>query len=209
MRESSGYYDVVGGPNANGTFDYGLFQINEIHKDDSGFNWSLILTPAENARMAYVELTNGGKNFSAWAIPNLDGTITGYASYLQRNAPETYDLFYSRWKKWYDAYPAMLEAAKTLATAGVVSLTNLKPWISNADVKDYQLALRASLTKWIGSAKVNALNPSGATGYYGTQTINMTKEAYLQAQKRNLLLTPTKNTVPNTRLCKVLGLTVV
>lgn len=208
MRESSGYYDVIGGPNGNGTYDYGLFQINELHKNNENIDWSLVLTAAENAKFAYY-LTKGGHNYSAWGLPNDDGTVTGYAASLKKNSPETFDLYYSRWKKWYDAYPSSLAAAKALQTAGVVSLVNLRKWTRNADIKDYQLALRIALTKWVGSATVNTLNPSGATGYFGDQTIAMTKRAYLEAQKRQLLLTPTNNTVPNTALCKVLGLTVI
>lgn len=209
MRESSGYYDIMGGPNENGTYDYGLFQINEIHKNNANVDWSLILTALENSKFAFY-LSKGGQNYSPWALPNVDGSITGYAKYLKDNDPETYELYYSRYKKWWDAYPAMLAAAKALYEAGIVSLSNLKPWLRNADVKDYQTALRRTLTKWVGSAKVNALNPSGATGYYGDQTIAMTKLAYSESLKRKLIsAVPVNNRVPNSRLCKILGLTVV
>lgn len=50
--------------NDNGTTDYGLWQINSIHKADldSG-NWQ---NPTDNARMAYNVFRRAGNSFSPW-----------------------------------------------------------------------------------------------------------------------------------------------
>ncbi len=47
----------------------------------------------------------------------------------------------------------------------MVELRNLRPGLANSDVKRFQVALRLH-----GQAR---LNPSGATGFYGTETIAM------------------------------------
>ena len=53
-----------------------------------------------------------------------------------------------------------------------MSLSSLRPGAKNTHVKIYQDALRAH-----GHAR---LNPSGPTGYYGTETKAMTRAAYLK-----------------------------
>jgi hypothetical protein len=53
-----------------------------------------------------------------------------------------------------------------------VHLALLHPGLSNPDVKVYQAHLRA----WLGvrAVSLTQINPSGATGFYGTETANMT-----------------------------------
>jgi hypothetical protein len=203
MRESSGYYDIKGGPNENGTYDYGLFQFNEIHKNNPIVNWSLILTAHENAKFA-LYLSGGGHNFSAWALPNDDGSITGYAKYVKENSPDTYELYYSRWKTWYDRYPQDLAIATASVTPGTVAMVNLRPGLRNDDVKEYQVKLRRYLER--ARRNPNLYNPSGATGYYGNETKALTKAVHdLMVQRKLIVKSPTP-TLPTRELVKRLGL---
>ena len=70
--ETSGNIWVVGGPNKNGTFDFGAWQINDVHRTDhpewfdatgAGTNWA---NHADNARMAFAVYTEAGKSFRPW-----------------------------------------------------------------------------------------------------------------------------------------------
>lgn len=203
MRESSGYYDIKGGPNDNGSYDWGLFQINDIHKNNPNVNWSMILTAHENAKFA-LYLTQGGHNFSAWGLPNDDGTITGYAASLKKNRPDTYELFYSRWKTWYDRYPRDLAIATASVTPGVVAMVNLKPGLRNADVKEYQEKLRRFMIR--AGRNPDRLNPSGPTGYYGNETRALTKAVHNILVNRKLIVASVVPTIPTKELVKRVGL---
>lgn len=206
MRESSGYYDIMGGPNANGTYDYGLFQINEIHKGNPNVVWENILTAEENSKFAYY-LSKNGTIFSPWALPNLDGSVTGYAAVMQKNDPATYALYYSRWKRWYDAYPELLAQASATTTVGVVAMANLKPGLRNADVQEYQAAMRRFITR--SGRNPDKVNPAGATGYYGSETRALTQWVYRILAYRKVLTYPKIDTVPNKTLVRSIGLTPV
>ena len=70
--ETSGNTWVVGGPNKNGTYDFGAWQINEVHKvkhpewfeaTTAGINWA---NHADNARMAFAVYTEAGNSFRPW-----------------------------------------------------------------------------------------------------------------------------------------------
>lgn len=50
LAESGGVLDAVGGPNTNGTYDYGLWQINSVHGYDKN---RLLGDPQYNANCAY------------------------------------------------------------------------------------------------------------------------------------------------------------
>lgn len=64
LAESGGDTDVVSPQNRNGTYDFGLWQVNEVHKDLlASHNWR---DPADNAAMMF-EISNGGKNWSPWS----------------------------------------------------------------------------------------------------------------------------------------------
>jgi len=59
--------------NSNGSFDRGLFQINDINHKNLGISNPIDLYDAEyNAKKAY-KLSQGGKIWWPWAIPNADG----------------------------------------------------------------------------------------------------------------------------------------
>lgn len=71
-QETSGNTWIVGGPNRNGTFDYGAWQINTVHSKKhpewfaattDGTNWA---NHADNARMAHVVYTEAGRSFKPW-----------------------------------------------------------------------------------------------------------------------------------------------
>jgi hypothetical protein len=71
-QETSGNTWVVGGPNKNGTYDFGAWQINEVHKKahpewfaatTAGINWA---NHADNARMAFAVYTEAGRKFTPW-----------------------------------------------------------------------------------------------------------------------------------------------
>lgn len=63
MAESGGDPTIKGGPNSNGTYDYGLFQINEIH-NPMAENWA---DPVVNARMALKIYRDAGNKWIPWS----------------------------------------------------------------------------------------------------------------------------------------------
>lgn len=97
MRESRAYPKIVGPKNSNGTQDYGLFQINDVHR--SHVDFTKILDPLYNAQVAY-GLTNNGTDFSAWGI----GT-TGWAGYLKQKYPQSWQRLQDEMLVWKIKYP--------------------------------------------------------------------------------------------------------
>jgi hypothetical protein len=69
LAESGGETGVTGGPNSNGTYDYGLWQINSSHKDllDTYKPWS---DPHNNFNMAVILYTDAGHKFTPWSSYN-------------------------------------------------------------------------------------------------------------------------------------------
>lgn len=55
--------DAVGGPNKDGTHDYGLWQINEIHKPSQAQKFNFV----ENTKLARKIYVDAGKSFKPWA----------------------------------------------------------------------------------------------------------------------------------------------
>jgi hypothetical protein len=167
MAESGGYYDIIGGPNPNGTFDYGLFQFNEIHKAD--LDWSKILDPLYNAQTA-ARFTRQGKDWSSWGLG-----MSGWGGQLYTSNNAAWLQIQASFKAWYDRYPTYVAAAKAVTTNPGVHLSNLKFGLRNGDVTIYQTALRAYLLK---AGRLGNINPSGITGYYGLETKAMTAATY-------------------------------
>lgn len=65
LAESGGRTDAVNRKNSNGSVDYGLFQINSIHKDLlARGSWT---DPVSNARMAF-SVSSGGTNWKPWTV---------------------------------------------------------------------------------------------------------------------------------------------
>jgi hypothetical protein len=171
MAESGGYYDIVGGPNPNGSYDYGLFQINEsVHRPGIGeADWAKILEPAFNASLAF-KWTGGGSNWGTWGLG-----LTGWAGNLHDSNLEAWSMIQAAFQRWYDRYPADIAAARDALTRPAVHLALLRYGLRNNDVLVYQRALRAFLAK-VG--RLGTLNPNGATGYYGNETKAMTEAVY-------------------------------
>jgi Lysozyme like domain len=174
MAESGGYYDIIGGPNPNGTYDYGLFQFNGIYEKDPTIEWDRILEPLYNAQLC-ARWSKQGKDWSSWGIGE-----SGWAGNLKKSNPAAWQMIQNAYTKWYDLYPSYIAAAKEALLLIPVKLANLKPGLRNADVLTYQNALRKFL---IARNLLGTLNPSGATGYYGTETKNMTKAVYTYLAK--------------------------
>ena len=95
------------------------------------------------------------------------------------NAAKAHAMFVDRgWKPWVaytsGSYRSRLEAA-SIAVASLsyppIHIANLQPKARNEDVRQYQIHLRA-VPGLIG------YNPSGPTGFYGTETAAMTHHAY-------------------------------
>ena len=63
MAESGGDPAIKGGPNSNGTYDYGLFQINQIH-NPTAQNWA---DPVVNAGMALKIYRDAGNKWLPWS----------------------------------------------------------------------------------------------------------------------------------------------
>lgn len=205
MAESGGYADIVGGPNANGSFDYGLFQFNDsAHQDSIGEEkWALILDPIVNATLAF-EKTSGGKNWSAWGLG-----MSGWAGSLHETNLAAWSQIQKSFQYWYDRYPSDISAATAIQTLPAVDLTllrRMKPGQApRPDVKTYQLHLRAFLSK-VG--RLGNLNPNGATGYYGNETVAMTETVYrYQAGvTSNLSWLRGDLTYPGAKMLNVIGL---
>lgn len=62
--ESGFKTDAVSKPNRNGTRDYGLWQINSVHKPTQ-HNWS---DPDVNAQLAYRVYSEAGRRFTPWTV---------------------------------------------------------------------------------------------------------------------------------------------
>jgi len=80
------------------------------------------------------------------------------------------------------AYATSATASPANVAAGSVALMNLAAGKRNSDVLRYQRALRGYAPKVGVSAE--QYNPSGATGYYGTQTEALTKAVYEAIAKK-------------------------
>lgn len=77
LAESSGNTQAIGGPNTNGTYDYGLVQINGVHIASGAISQAQALSPV--SALAYaLKLSNGGTNFTPWATY----TSGAYQKYL-------------------------------------------------------------------------------------------------------------------------------
>lgn len=64
LAESGGNATAKNTANKNGTTDYGLWQINSIHKADlAGGDWT---NPRDNARMAFAVYSRAGKKWTPW-----------------------------------------------------------------------------------------------------------------------------------------------
>lgn len=79
---------AIGGPNSNGTFDYGIVQINSVHMGErwtGGFmSVSQALDPATAFQFAYW-LSGKGTSFSAWSTYN-SGKYTAYLATVEQAA---------------------------------------------------------------------------------------------------------------------------
>lgn len=87
MRESGGRPTIDNsGMNGDGSVDYGLFQINSTHRNSDLFRrngWTMedMRDPDKNFE-AFKSMSGNFKNFSAWGMHNLDGSISGWAASL-------------------------------------------------------------------------------------------------------------------------------
>jgi hypothetical protein len=196
MRESRGTVDIIGGPNGNGTYDYGLFQFNQIHKNNIP-EWDSILDGLTNAKVAF--RWTKGTDWSNWGLGD-----SGWAGYVKRTNFTVWQRMQDDFKEFYDLYPSAVAAAKALSTATAVKMANLVPGRRNDDILVYQRSLR----KFLGSTLAAKLNPSGATGYYGGETRAMTKAAYEKVSRLTGSTAWLKGdlTVPGAGLVKRLGL---
>ncbi len=104
QRESRGKSDAVC-HNRNGTKDRGIFQINDVHHKQFRIrNPKRLHNNKFNAKVAF-QISKNGTDFSAWAIPNPDGSVTGYAYNLRKKSPRTYKKYNKHFKKFYKNYP--------------------------------------------------------------------------------------------------------
>ena len=131
--------------------------------------------------------------------------MSGWAGSLHDSNPEAWAMIQQAFQRWYDRYPAEIAAAQAIASLVGVHLSNLVLGVRHPDVVIYQNALRAYLTK---INKLGSLNPSGATGYYGGETQNMTKAvySYQAAVTHDLGWLKGDLTTPGPRMLNVIGL---
>lgn len=68
LAESGGKPSALNTANRNGSRDYGLFQINSVHKELlAKYNWE---DPTDNARMALQIYRDAGNKWTPWAVYN-------------------------------------------------------------------------------------------------------------------------------------------
>lgn len=80
----SGWDDTArGGPNSNGTYDYGLWQINDIHKPTQTEKTNSVA----NGQRAYRIYKEAGNSFKPWATYN-DGTYKRHLGLAQEAVKE-------------------------------------------------------------------------------------------------------------------------
>lgn len=97
MRESRAVPTAVSPTNSNGTCDWGLFQLNDVHR--ATFDFSQVLDPHVNASYAF-SLSASGTDFSAWAVGS-----KGWAGFLKRNNPALWKMYRDNLRMWMAQYP--------------------------------------------------------------------------------------------------------
>jgi len=123
---------------------------------------------------------NGRRDFGVWQM-NLAGAEHPEQFVLATNAAAAKRLFDDRgWQPWVAYTSGRYRTYLELASAAVASLSYpplhlglLQAGLRNNDVKMYQEALRTT-----AGGVLAQYNPSGATGFYGTETKAMTTHAY-------------------------------
>jgi hypothetical protein len=101
--------------------------------------------------------------------------MSGWAGSLHTTNLAAWSQIQQAFKKWYDAYPKAISDASVVASLPPVHLADLKPGLRNDDVAIYQRALHSFL---VNRNRLGTLNPSGATGFYGAETVAMTRAVY-------------------------------
>lgn len=89
MAESSGRTDAKGGPNSNGSYDYGLWQINDIHKGNSyvpNGDMTKMFDPGANAR-AMAAISKQGSKWTDWSTFN-NGAYRKFMTQAQQAAAQ-------------------------------------------------------------------------------------------------------------------------
>jgi hypothetical protein len=107
MRESEGYPQLVSGPLADGSYDHGLFQVNDSRRRETWIKFNS-LTEATYAASVALRMTDGGRDFGIWGLGS-----TGYALELRKNNPNLYNQLYRKWKAYYDQFPGDPSVPKT------------------------------------------------------------------------------------------------
>jgi hypothetical protein len=85
-------------------------------------------------------------------------------------------------RKWLSGVKPVAKPARRPAARPKINMRNVVSGKRNADVKAFQVKLRA----WLAANKANVarLNPSGATGLYGRETAAMVRQAYIILARR-------------------------
>lgn len=118
MAESGGDPTVRGGPNRNGTYDYGLFQINSIH-NPTAQNWA---DPVVNAAMALKVYREAGNKWIPWSTYKA-GTHHKFMTEASRTAGDMNRSgeFGEAWKNAAPADLRLINAATSAAAAAAAS----------------------------------------------------------------------------------------
>lgn len=83
LAESGGRTDIASPTNTNGTRDYGLWQINSVHKDLlTGHDWA---DPVQNARMAFHVFADAHYRWTPWSTFN-SGSYKRFMGIAQTSA---------------------------------------------------------------------------------------------------------------------------
>lgn len=81
MAESGGETDIV-----SPSWDFGLWQINQVHEHDAGIDWTRIFDPQVNAGAA-IDISFNGTNWAPWATCYTDIAASGWLGWLGSPQP--------------------------------------------------------------------------------------------------------------------------
>jgi len=130
LSESSGRINAVGGPNKDGSYDYGLWQINEKAHGDLITADAQWWVAAYNAQWAYQIYQASGNSFRAWSSFNSGAYMTNMpAALLGALKPEHPGLVVAGDNTVIEHNPISDLVAPFKAIAGVVFKTGA--WVSN------------------------------------------------------------------------------
>lgn len=114
--ESGWKWDAKGGPNSNGTYDWGLFQINDVHKPSANVKTN----PVANAKEAHRIFVAAGNSFKPWATYN-----SGAYKAHMKEAQNAVTALQKKGPAWERATVKSLDSSKATMTDSAAQSQNV------------------------------------------------------------------------------------